>query len=301
MESDLPAAVERCAPAKINLLLRVLGKRADGYHQLDTWMQKLDFGDTVTVQPTRDGRIRLSCSDRSLPQDSSNLAARAAALFYAVSSRGKGYGADIRIEKRIPVAAGLGGGSSGAGVVLRGLNCLFGGEFSEEQLASMGLQLGADVPFFATGHDAVIAGGVGEEMYPLPGLQGYGIVLVNPGFAVSTRWVFDNLGLTTRLKESKLASFRKDAFALLTRGELVNDLESVTLASYPELMKIKSDLVDAGAEISLMSGSGPTVFGLFPDASKSAVALQVVADEMRRKFGERVFVARAKVGASPSG
>lgn len=301
MERDLPAALELFAPAKINLFLRVLGKRADGYHQLETWMQKLDFGDTVTVQPTRDGTIRLSCSDQSLPQDSSNLAARAAALFFSASSRGNGYGVDIRIEKRIPVAAGLGGGSSDAGAVLRGLNRLFGGEFSEEQLASMGLQLGADVPFFATGHDAVIAGGVGEEMYPLPGLQGYRFVLVNPGFSVSTRWVFENLGLTTELKESKLASFRKDAFALLTRGELVNDLESVTLASYPELMKIKSDLVDAGAEFSLMSGSGPTVFGLFPDASNSAVALQAVADEMRRKFGERVFVARAKVGASPSG
>ena len=301
MENDFPEVLDLFAPAKINLFLRVLGKRADGYHQLETWMQKLDFGDTVTLQPTRDGMIRLSCSDRSLPQDLSNLASRAAALFFSLSSRGKGHGVAIRIEKRIPVAAGLGGGSSDAGAVLCGLNRLFGGEFSEEQLASMALQLGADVPFFATSHDAVIAGGVGEEMYPLPGLQGYGIVLVNPGFSVSTRWVFENLGLTTELKESKLASFRKDAFALLTRGKLVNDLESVTLASYPELLEIKTDLVDAGAEISLMSGSGPTVFGLFPDTSKNATALQVVADEMRRKFGERVFVARAKVGASPSG
>lgn len=301
MENDFFEALDLFAPAKINLFLRVLGKRADGYHQLETWMQKLDFGDTVTLRPTRDGSIRLSCSDRSLPQDSSNLASRAAALFFSSSRRGKGYGVDIRIEKRIPVAAGLGGGSSDAGAVLCGLNRLFGGEFSEEQLASMALQLGADVPFFASGHDAVVAGGVGEEMYPLQSLQGYGIVLVNPGFSVSTRWVFENLGLTTELKESKLASFRKDAFALLTREELVNDLESVTLASYPELLKIKTDLVDAGAEISLMSGSGPTVFGLFPDTSKSAAALQTVADEMRRKFGDRVFVARAKVGASPSG
>lgn len=302
MKTSRHEYIELAAPAKINLFLRVLGKRPDGYHQLETWMQKLDFGDSVTLRLTGDGRIRLDCSDSSLPQGEGNLAWKAAALFFSRSvCRGKGEGVAIHIEKRIPVAAGLGGGSSDAGTVLRGLNRLHGGEFTEEQLSSMALLLGADVPFFVTSHDAVVAGGVGEEMLPLRSLEGYGIVLVNPGFSVSTRWVFENLGLTTEMKESKLASFRKDAFALLARRELANDLESVTLARYPELSEIKTELVEAGAETSLMSGSGPTVFGLFPDASKNAAALQAIAGAMRRKYGNTVFVTRAKVGASPSG
>lgn len=301
METSQTRHLELAAPAKINLWLRVVRKRPDGYHQLETWMQKLDFGDTVTLRPTGDGSIRLDCSDGSLPQGPDNLAWKAAALYFSRSARGKGCGVAIHIDKRIPVAAGLGGGSSDAGAVLRGLNRLFGDEFAAERLSRMALQLGADVPFFAAPHDAVIAGGVGEEMLALPSLAGYGILLVNPGFSVSTRWVFENLALTTAVKESKLASFRKDAFAVLARRELVNDLESVTLARYPELSAIKTDLMDAGAETSLMSGSGPTVFGLFPDASTDATALQAIAAAMRRKYGDAVYVTRAKVGASPSG
>ncbi len=301
METSHPQYLELAAPAKINLFLRVLKKRPDGYHQLETWMQKLDFGDSVTLRPTGDGRIHLDCSDSSLPQGRDNLACKAAVLYFSRSLRGRGCGVAIHIDKRIPVAAGLGGGSSDAGAVLRGLNRLFGDEFSAEQLSRMALQLGADVPFFAAPYDAVVAGGVGEEMLVLPSLAGYGVLLVNPGFSVSTRWVFENLGLTTEVKESKLVSFQKDAFAVLARGELVNDLESVTLVRYPELSVIKADLMEAGAGASLMSGSGPTVFGLFPDASTDGTALQAIAAAMRRKYGDAVYVTRAKVGASPSG
>ncbi|HSO10716.1 MAG TPA: 4-(cytidine 5'-diphospho)-2-C-methyl-D-erythritol kinase [Desulfoprunum sp.] len=298
---NLQRTVVLPAPAKINLFLHVRRRRADGYHDLETWMQKLDFGDTVELRLRDDGSLGLDCSDRSLPTDRSNLAWRAAEVFFSASRRGKGYGVDIRIAKRIPVAAGLGGGSSDAGSVLRGLNRLFDNEFSRTELCAMALRLGADVPFFVVEDDAVLAEGVGEVMYPVETLKGYGVLLVNPGFSVSTRWVFENLGLTSTLKESKLTSFRKDASDLPSLGVLSNDLERVTLAQYPELASIKASLLEAGAEIALMSGSGPTVFGLFPDLSISTVEMQAIAVRMKRKFGRMVFVARAKSGASPSG
>lgn len=293
----LHRSVELFAPAKINLFLHVLRRRADGYHDLETWMQKLDFGDTVELHLRNDGLLGLDCSDPSLPMDRSNLAWRAAEEFFSASRRGKGHGVEIRIDKRIPVAAGLGGGSSDAGSVLRGLNRLFDNEFSRAELCTMALRLGADVPFFVVEEDAVVAEGVGEVMYPAPSLKGYSVLLVNPGFSVSTRWVFENLGLTSTLKESKLASFRKDAPAIPSLGALSNDLERVTLAQYPELASIKDNLLEAGAELALMSGSGPTVFGLFSDLSTSAVEVQAIADRMKRKFGKMVFVARANGGA----
>ncbi|MBM9529932.1 4-(cytidine 5'-diphospho)-2-C-methyl-D-erythritol kinase [Desulfoprunum benzoelyticum] len=294
-------AVVLLAPAKINLFLHVRRKRADGYHDLETWMQKLDFGDTIELCLRKDGLVRLDCSDPSLPADRSNLAWKAADAFFFASRRGKGCGVDIRIGKRIPVAAGLGGGSSDAGTVLRGLNSLFDSEFSRSELCAMALRLGADVPFFVVEDDAVLAEGVGEVMYPVPSLKGYSVLLVNPGFSVSTRWVYENLGLTSTLKESKLASFRKDAPDTPSLGTLSNDLERVTLAQYPELASIKENLLEAGAEVALMSGSGPTVYGLFPDVSISTAEMQTIAVRMKRKFGKMVFVARAKSGASPSG
>ncbi|MGB5232470.1 MAG: 4-(cytidine 5'-diphospho)-2-C-methyl-D-erythritol kinase [Desulfoprunum sp.] len=294
---NLHRSVELFAPAKINLFLHVLRRRADGYHDLETWMQKLDFGDTVELHLRNDGLLGLVCSDPSLPTDRSNLAWRAAEEFFSAGRRGKGYGVDIRIDKRIPVAAGLGGGSSDAGSVLRGLNRLFDNEFSRAELCAMALRLGADVPFFVVEDDAVVAEGVGEVMYPAQSLREYHVLLVNPGFSVSTRWVFENLGLTRTLKESKLASFRKDAPALPSLGALSNDLERVTLAQYPELASIKDNLLEAGAELALMSGSGPTVFGLFSDLSTSAVEVRAIADRLKRKFGKMVFVARANGGA----
>ncbi len=148
------------APAKINLFLHVLGQRADGYHDLETWMQKLQLYDIITLEIIPEERgIELFCSDPNIPADASNLAARAATAYFAVSRKGKGCGVKISLEKHIPVAAGLGGGSSDAGTVLRGLNAVFGQEFSEPELIEIARPLGADVPFFAGGHNAVVAQG----------------------------------------------------------------------------------------------------------------------------------------------
>ncbi len=301
MSSGPQPSLHLLAPAKINLMLHVLGRRADGYHDLETWMQKLDLCDEITLQLRQDTEINLSCSDSSLPLDCTNLAWKAATAFFAASRRGKGFGVDIELVKRIPAAAGLGGGSSDAGTVLCGLNRLFADELSGQELLAVALSLGADVPFFVSGLDAVVATGVGEFMRPVPALTAYWFLLVNPGFPVSTRWVFESFALTTGYKNFRLTGFQKKSDGSVLLAEMANDLEQITVNRHPELADIKKDLLEYGAKAALMSGSGPTVFGVFPDSLVDHAQILAVAETLRRKYGERVFLTRAKDGASPSG
>ncbi|MBI5559155.1 MAG: 4-(cytidine 5'-diphospho)-2-C-methyl-D-erythritol kinase [Deltaproteobacteria bacterium] len=275
------------APAKINLYLKVLSRRHDGYHELSTWMQKLNLADTLTLKALPAG-ITLDCQGLDLAADESNLAYRAAALF--LRETGLKTGVEIVLEKKIPVAAGLGGGSSDAAAVLTGLNTLFSAALSEEKLMALGLALGADVPFFVSGGNAAIATGIGEQLQVKEGLSDCWFVLANPGFPVSTKWVFENLDL------AQLGNFAltiKDNAYILGRAsdnclaeKLFNDLESVTLARYPEIALLKTELINSGASGALMSGSGPTVFGIFTD---SGLASQCAAD-LRQKYPGRVFL-----------
>ncbi len=291
------------APAKINLFLHVLNRRSDGYHDLETWMQKLQLFDTITLEILpEDKKVELLCRDRNVPVDANNLAARAASAFWAVSLKGAGYGVRIKLEKKIPVAAGLGGGSSDAGTVLHGLNAIFDQEFNEEELIEIARPLGADVPFFATGHDAVVARGVGDIMSPVYPLDACSFILVNPDIFVSTAWVFQSLTLTRPSKNSKLSCFQKLESVSMALSEMHNDLEQVTCAKYPEIERIKSSLLAAGASRALMSGSGPTVFGIFPDSDVSNRSnLERIVDGLRQEYCERVYLLRACTGASPSG
>ncbi len=289
------------APAKINLFLRVQGRRPDGYHNLLTWMQKVDLCDTLDIALVEGGKIQLDCTGAELGCAEDNLAFRAAAAFIAQSRVLEGAGVVLRLQKKIPIAAGLGGGSSDAGAVLRGLNHLAGGEFSASQLADMARPLGADVPFFAVDTGAVLASGRGDEMRPVASLQDEIFVLVNPGFSVSTKWVFENLSLTSKKNIPTLPLFREDGVISYTQDDLLNDLESVTLEVHPEAREIKKDLLASGASAALMSGSGPTVFGIYPRSKWDVDALQRLADSFRRKYGEKIFVVRACAGASPSG
>jgi 4-diphosphocytidyl-2-C-methyl-D-erythritol kinase len=252
------------APAKINLSLRILGRRSDGYHDLDTVMQKLDLCDLVTVSIIDEPGIILHCPDSDLPEDSGNIVFRAALAFLAACAD-KGAGISITLEKRIPVAAGLGGGSSDAGAVLLGLNRLLEAGFSTAELIEIARPLGADVPFFVTNYGAVRAEGIGDRMTDVPSLRDCTIVLVNPGVAVSTRWAYEKYALTAAGKDSKIKNFSEkvDRDYFLSTG--VNDLERVTIARYPEIAALKRDLLDLGAAFALMSGSGPTLFGVFPD------------------------------------
>ncbi len=285
------------APAKINLYLRVLARRPDGYHELETWMQKLTLYDRVVLTVRNRTGIRLRCSCDELPADETNLAWKAAAVFFTESRFGNRYGVDISLEKNIPTAAGLGGGSSDAGTVLKGLNTLFDNEFPEELLLDFGRRIGADVPFFVTEYPAVLATGIGDRMVPARCLDRYTFLLVNPGFSVSTRWVYESFALTRQTKKSTFPGFLISNAGMLPLTGMANDLEQVTVSRYPELDKIKKRLREEGAVVALMSGSGPTVFGIFPDEGRPAADIQDVAQRLRLEYGENVFVVKAVGGA----
>ena len=258
------------APAKVNLILDVLGRRPDGYHDVAMLMVRLALYDRVQVRLTPDGGIVAACPGLALAEGEENIAARAARLF--LEHTGESAGVDIRIDKGIPAAAGLGGGSSDAAAVLVALNELLGSRLSRTELQSLGVRLGADVPFFLCGEMAAWATGIGERLEPWRGLPPVWLVLVNPRFAVSTAWVYQNLGLTHYRHMSKIPRFpeRVEDVAAMLR----NDLEAVTSARHAEIAAIKLRLQQAGALGALMSGSGPTVFGVFAgrEAAEQAAA-----------------------------
>jgi 4-diphosphocytidyl-2-C-methyl-D-erythritol kinase len=252
-------------------------------------MQKLDLCDLVTLTVTDEPGIVLQCPDSDLPEDRSNIVFRAAEAFFAVGTYGK-LGVRITLEKNIPVAAGLGGGSSDAGTVLVGLNRLFGAGFSTADLIVLARPLGADVPFFVTNFGAVRAKGIGDQMSAVPSLKDCTLVLANPGFPVSTRWVYEKYALTMADKDSKLCdSQKKISHVLPDVGS--NDLEQITLSSYPEVEFLKQSLLGLGASSVLMSGSGPTVFGIFAneDGGVSTLVRQAV-HALEQQNGVKVFV-----------
>ena len=269
------------SPAKINLFLHVLGRRPDGYHDLFSLMCRIGLYDEILLSPTST-TITLTCSDSGLPVDDSNLAVAAARRFY--ESLGACGGVDIRLTKRIPVAAGLGGGSSNAASVLLGLNHLHGSPFSAERLRTIGKSLGADVPFFLFQGPA-LASGIGDRLEAFGGIPPMAAVVVSPPFAVSTRMVYQNLNLrlTNSQKRPTKAHFNERAFSPALH--LFNDLEAVTLAWHPELVSIKNLLDGQGALGAIMSGSGPSVFGLFFDIE----AARAAADALPEDRGWKVF------------
>lgn len=288
------------APAKINLYLRITGRRADGYRLLATLMQKLELCDSIFMERCEQGVV-LECPDSDLPVDEQNIAYRAAALFFATQTERLPSATGIRIvvQKKIPLAAGLGGGSSDAAAVLKGLNILFQTGCSRENLAALGVQLGADVPFFVYDWPAAWATGIGERLQFVESLRNVMVLLVNPGFPVSTRWVYENLPLT--LKENILnlsdSNFENQGVEVenpfakrpFEAGDAYNDLEVVTLKFFKEIKGIKEYLLASGAECALMSGSGPTVFALF-----SENRLQQAKDcfrRMRDKYLQTYLVA----------
>ncbi len=281
------------APAKVNLSLHIVGRRSDGYHDLDTVMQKLDLADTVRIRRLDEPGIRLSCPDSDLPENDTNLVWKAAVAFLQETNLEKESGVSITLEKLVPVAAGLGGGSSDAGAVLIGLNRLFGAGLTEETLIRLGRSLGADVPFFVIPHPAVRAKGIGDRMKPIAALTGFSLLLVNPGFSVSTAWAYKNFTLTRADKDSNLFDSRENDDMFDHCCPLFNDLETVTIEHYPEIAAVKRFMLDNGASGALMSGSGPTVFGVFPErVDGDNTDLQRCAEVLTEKYGSGVFVTK---------
>lgn len=256
------------SPAKINLCLHVTGRRPDGYHDLFSLMCPVGLYDTLEFDFNADG-ISVYCDHPDVPNGESNLAHRAARLFLSALAKEHGKaapGVKISLVKHIPVAGGLGGGSSNAAAVLSALNRYYDHPFSQPALHRMALSIGADIPFFLLGQPA-IATGVGEVLRPVYNLLKFHVLLINPGFHVSTASVYNNLnlGLTNNQKLNKEQFFR--ARRLDPARYLWNDLESVTASKFPEIREIKNLLVANGADGALMTGSGPTVFGLFYDVT----------------------------------
>ena len=284
------------APAKINLYLHVLGRRADGYHELVTRMQKLELCDLIRMSVEDAPGIRFTCDDPDLPVDSGNLAVRAVqGLLERVGLRDT-VGVTLHLEKKIPVAAGLGGGSSDAGTVLKGLNGLLGEPCSRQDLLMLAAELGADVPFFTVDSQSVVAVGIGEKMQPAAVLRGYWVLLVNPGISVSTRWVFQNLALTKTEKNSKLRGFLDAGDEEFALAQMHNDLEPVTISRYPVVAEIKRLLLDQGAVAAMMSGSGATVFGLFNEGDYSEEKQNRLIGRLQSVYGRRVFATRPCAG-----
>jgi 4-diphosphocytidyl-2-C-methyl-D-erythritol kinase len=264
------------ARAKINLALDVLGRRQDGYHEVAMVMQSVSLADRVTLAAA-DG-ISVTTDIAGLDCGPSNLAYRAAALLR--DRCGVDRGVSITLEKNIPLAAGLAGGSADAAAVLRGLNGLWRLGLSSAELEGVGAALGSDVPFCLRGGTA-LATGRGEVLAPLPALPPVWVVLAKPPVSVSTAWVYGNFRgerVTARPDVEGMKACLAGGDLRGVAARLGNVLETVTVPAHPEIAALKSAMLEQGAMASLMSGSGPTVFGLTDDrrqAEKIAAALRI--------------------------
>lgn len=288
------------APAKINLYLKVTGRREDGYHFLATLMQKIGLDDKLVLRRRRPG-IKLACPESDLPVDEKNLAYRAAQLFFDTMKERLGTcpaGVDITLNKSIPIAAGLGGGSSDAAATLCGLNLLYDTNCSVDELFAMAVRLGADVPQFVVDWPVVWATGIGDKLQPAIPLGDFKILLVNPGISVSTKWVYEKFALTAgqninNLRNSQIESVTREkgsAFAVrpIRPDELANDLEIITAEHYPVIDMLKKKLLEGGASAALMSGSGPSVFGLFHGSRESQA--ETCYKKLKKEFGNTFLV-----------
>ena len=304
MPADRVLRVE--AFAKINLTLRVLGVRADGYHELRTTFQTLTLHDTLTVLPAR-GPLRLECDDPACPTDRTNLIWQAAErLWRAARRRGAPRGALLRLRKRVPMQAGLGGGSSDAAAALRALAVWWRMDVRDADLAAIGAGLGADVPFFFAGGTAL---GVerGDLLFPLPDAPVAWVTIVRPDFGVSTRDAYawwDQMRKTRRAARPAAARTPAAARLPLPPGELVNDLQAPVAARHPLLARLIRSLEREGAWYAAMSGSGSAVFGLFDTqtrARRAAAALSSVrlSTLVARTLGRREFRTRAAAKGLP--
>lgn len=265
--------------AKINLFLEITGKRTDGYHDLVSVMQTVDLADELTVVPCEGDGVRLT-ADGALPQGNDNLAVRAAEAYFAAA--GRRFGVEITLRKHIPMQAGLGGGSADAAAVLRALNTLDGDRFSPARLAAIGKSVGADVPFCVIGGTGVCRG-VGERVEPAVNRLSAAVVVAITGEGVSTPWAFAALDE----KYGDFSAANRDPAALATalaagdaRGafpHFFNRFEEVILPARPRAAALKSALLALGAGVALMSGSGPAVFGLFPDPAAASAAAAALA------------------------
>jgi 4-diphosphocytidyl-2-C-methyl-D-erythritol kinase len=279
-------SIERQSPCKVNLLLNILGKRADGFHELETVFYPIRLFDRLSFARADRG-IQLSCSLPGLPTDAGNLVYRAAAAF--LEAAGVRDGVRIELQKHIPLAAGLGGGSGNAATTLLGLNELFGAPLMREDLQRIATAVGSDVPFFLQDHPA-LATGRGEQIQPLgafPALSGTAFLLIHPGFGISTAWAYQQLArFPTALngqpgRARKLISLLRGPDVRAAGAEFHNSLEAPALKKYPLLALFQEFLRANGAAATLMSGSGSTTFAVVHGLD----AASALEEKFKARFG----------------
>lgn len=266
--------ITRFSPGKVNFLLNILGRRPDGFHELETLMHPLAFGDTLHFE-VADSGVGLTCNESALPVDDTNLVVRAAKAFFRAGMDG---GVRIHLEKSVPLAAGLGGGSSNAANTLLALNQLFNNPFGFEKLAAIAADLGSDVPYFLQSNPA-LSTGRGEIIQPLEPfapLKNLVFLLVHPGFGVATSWAYQQLSQFPEIQRGQPGRAARLAEDLRRRdisevaGEFYNALETPVMSKYPILLMHQEFLRSEGACVSLMSGSGSTTFAIFRTWSEAA-------------------------------
>jgi len=279
-------SLEKQSPGKVNLLLNILGKRADGFHELESVLYPIRVFDRLSFARASRG-IQLSCQAPGLPTDAGNLVHRAAALF--LEAAGVRDGVRVALEKNIPLAAGLGGGSGNAATTLLGLNELFGGPLSPEQLQRIAVSLGSDVPFFLQDKPA-LATGRGEEIQPLgafPALRGTAFLLIHPGFGIATTWAYQQLARFPAAlngqpgRAQKLISRLQNTDLRAAAADFYNSLEAPALEKYPLLVLFQEFLRANGATATLMSGSGSTTFAVVHGLD----AASALAERFKARFG----------------
>ena len=262
------------ARAKINLGLDVVRRREDGYHEVKMVMQMLRLYDQIDIEKTQESGILVRSNLSFLPTDERNIAYKAAKVM--IDQFGLEQGVIIRIEKHIPVAAGMAGGSTDCAAVLYGMNKLFGLRLNQKKLREIGVKLGADVPYCLMRQTA-LSEGIGEILTPISPLQDCPILIAKPSVSVSTRHVYEHLKLDEQTMHPDIdgivtALADGDLYGVTDR--MANVLETVTVPEHPVIDEIKKQMMAAGAVNALMSGSGPTVFGIFDDEEKAKKACE---------------------------
>ncbi len=275
------------ALAKINLGLDVVGRREDGYHELRTIMQTIHLHDRLQIRRTREPGIKIHTNLSFLPVNESNLVYQAAVLLMSEFKITEGV--EVNLSKRIPVSAGMAGGSTDGAAMLYGMNRLFELGLSRRELMERGVKLGADVPYCLM-RGTALAEGIGEELTQLPPMVKCPVLIAKPAVSVSTKLVYQNLKLDKGLPHPDIdllvrAIQKKDFDGVC--AHMGNVLETVTIPNYPVIEQIKEKMLGSGAAAAMMSGSGPTVFGLFRDEKSAMQAL----DEMRSsKLARQVYL-----------
>lgn len=288
--------LKKKSPCKVNLLLNILGRRTDGFHELETVMHPVDICDELTFERAPAG-VHLTCNRPELPTDARNLVHRAATAFLAAANLSSGV--RIQLQKNLPLAGGIGGGSANAAVTFSALNELFGSPVPLEKLHALAAALGSDVPFFLYGCPA-LATGRGEQVKPLenfPVLRGKAFFLAHPGFGISTPWSYQNLARFPQALHGRPGR----AQALIARlqagdlpgaaTEIYNSLEAPAFDKFPVLARYQEFLREHGALVALMSGSGSTTFAIV----ENLAAAEALAGKFKAEFGPHGWTAVVEI------